>query len=446
MRAWLVLALCAAACTEPLPPPGHVELFVETDVPLGDGGQTGDPLFDTVRIELYRGEELAPCAECARDFPLSTSITEPSITVTTRAGGQVVAHVCIFRARWGCIPDAAVETWAHLPSAPASGGTEATVSLLLSSVGVPSGSRETPVAARPGRPRRIARWKDADPVPCAEQAGPDEACIPGGAFWMGHPLVVDADEANRLRRLVVVDPFFLDKTEVSVASYRRAFGGEPPGVGHFSGRERGDKLHDYCTFTSNAGPNDELPVNCVTWSAARAYCEQQGRDLPTEAQFEFASAGQRGRLFVWGNDLPTCEDAVWGRQDPEHAAFAGYAANKCARPDSRGLPLSITRENVGRDVLPTPDGDVRDLAGNVGEWMRDGFQDARHECWSKGAVLYNPFCKQPGESPFGLVRSIRGGAWFLGVEVLAASHRVNDMAAGFAPATGFRCVRGAPAR
>ena len=438
----LLGACLPSSCAEAPPAPGHVELFIETDAPLGDDSESRDPLFDSVRIELYRENQTSPCADCVRDFPLSRSVHEPSITfTTTQADVPVVAHVCLFRARWGCAPELAIETWARLPVAPAEGGAETTVSLLLASVGVPSGSREAPVPSRPGRPAPIPRWPGAEPVPCGGAAEADEVCIAGGAFWMGNPRVVDADPANKLERLVVVSPFFLDAREVSVESYRRALGPAPAGIGKWSGRERGDKLQDYCTFTAAPGPNDDLPVNCLTWNAARDYCLRAGRDLPTEAQFELAAAGQAGRLFVWGDDLPTCEDSVWGRQDPEQAAVAGPAANRCARPGSRGLPLPTKRASVGRDVLRTPNGEVRDLAGNVAEWMWDGFQAANDPCWNKRGVLRDPRCETPTDSDLGPARAVRGGAWFLGITELAAAHRKGREQGGFTIDTGFRCSR-----
>ena len=443
MRTALLAALlvAATACQDAPPAEGHLTLFVETDAPLGDGGESLAPLFDTVRIELYR-DGAVPCAECARDFPLSSQIAEPSITLTTgTTGAAIIAHVCIFRARWGCVTETSLETWVALPAVPATNGSDVTVSLLMESVGTATGTREAPVSSRPGRPQPLARWTGADHTPCATSAPDGRACIAGGAFWMGNP-DVDNGLPSQVRRLVVTSPFFLDQTEVSVAGYRAIFGPSPIGVGHFSGTEHGSNIHDYCTFTDSAGPNDDLPINCLTWTAARAYCIQKGADLPTEVQFEMASAGPAGHLFVWGDDTPTCQDAVWGREDPGFAGVFGFTSNECVEATSRGLPLSTKRDAVGRDVLHLPDGDVRDLAGNVGEWMLDGFQQSG-SCWTGHEVLYNPRCDVATDFGFGPTRSVRGGSWFLPRKYLTAALRNAEVGGGFVNNAGFRCASSA---
>jgi formylglycine-generating enzyme required for sulfatase activity len=60
----------------------------------------------------------------------------------------------------------------------------------------------------------------------------------------------------------------------------------------------------------NLGDDAKLdhPVNCVSWADATAFCNWLGGDLPTEAQFEYASAGPMTDaaqviLFPWGSDL-----------------------------------------------------------------------------------------------------------------------------------------------
>ena len=57
-RALALLALSAlpGALADPLPPPGHVALFIETDAPAGDDVEAADALFDTLRVELFHDE------------------------------------------------------------------------------------------------------------------------------------------------------------------------------------------------------------------------------------------------------------------------------------------------------------------------------------------------------------------------------------------------------
>ena len=67
-------------------------------------------------------------------------------------------------------------------------------------------------------------WPSAVRVPCAGSAAAGEVCVPGGAYWMGNAKLTGegtGDAADRLR-LVVVPPFFLDATEVTVGRVRAA--------------------------------------------------------------------------------------------------------------------------------------------------------------------------------------------------------------------------------
>jgi formylglycine-generating enzyme required for sulfatase activity len=84
---------------------------------------------------------------------------------------------------------------------------------------------------------------------------------------------------------------------------------------------------------------------------------------------------------------------------------------------------------------------VRDLAGNVSEWMLDGFQGASDPYWNARGVLADPRCDVPKDDGFGPTRSIRGGAWFLGISELASSRRSNAVSVAFSIDTGFRCSR-----
>jgi hypothetical protein len=66
-----------------------------------------------------------------------------------------------------------------------------------------------PVAADPGPPgsSEVGTWPGAQLVPCATAAGPYEACVPGGAFWMGDPLLsVFGTQSSDQERLVVMSP------------------------------------------------------------------------------------------------------------------------------------------------------------------------------------------------------------------------------------------------
>ena len=97
------------------------------------------------------------------------------------------------------------------------------------------------------------------------------------------------------------------------------------------------------------------PVVCVTWSGADEYCRARGKRLPLESEWEIAAKGAEGRPFPWGTELPR----------PDVVAFGQRGAAEVHPRDAGSSP---------QDVSP---GGVRDLGGNVAEWVEDGRGSAR---------------------------------------------------------------------
>ncbi|MFI5303122.1 MAG: formylglycine-generating enzyme family protein, partial [Polyangiales bacterium] len=89
-------------------------------------------------------------------------------------------------------------------------------------------------------------------------------------------------------RKVTLSKFFLDRSEVTVAAYRRC---ARAGRCSRPGFEAGDARFD----------RDELPVTYVRWDDAVAYCAFRHARLPTEAEWERAARGISARDFPWGS-------------------------------------------------------------------------------------------------------------------------------------------------
>jgi formylglycine-generating enzyme required for sulfatase activity len=107
---------------------------------------------------------------------------------------------------------------------------------------------------------------------------------------------------------------------------------------------------------------DALPVVQVGWDDAMAYARWLGRDLPTEAEWEYAAQGGKGATrFVWGDE--PFNDAhpqanVWQGVFPVIDTGAdGYKARAspvgCFPPNGYGL---------------------YDMAGDVWQWTKDWYR------------------------------------------------------------------------
>jgi formylglycine-generating enzyme required for sulfatase activity len=107
------------------------------------------------------------------------------------------------------------------------------------------------------------------------------------------------------------------------------------------------------TWTPSIGANEAMPITCLDWYSALAFCIWDGRRLPTEAEWNYAaSGGAEQRVYPWSSP-PT---------DTTISSFdAVYEANGLAFVGS-------TTQGAGR-------WGHWDLAGNAEEWVRDVFVD-----------------------------------------------------------------------
>jgi serine/threonine protein kinase len=243
----------------------------------------------------------------------------------------------------------------------------------------------------------------------------------------------DIFEREQPQRTVTVDAFFMDTTEVSNEAFAAWLGSSGASVreqrkvldgkgrlladlhpAHGGIEASGGKLHP-------RADRAKLPVVQVTWWGADAYCAGQGKRLPSEAEWERAARPNKevgGSLhFPWGGTAPECNAVTFGGGG-KGACFA----TKGPRPVGSS-PGDVTVDGV------------RDLGGNVGEWVRDGFVAPYGACPDEG-------CSNPVVAPDSAdTRVIRGGDWLQAADACRSAGRSRRAPDRAEINVGFRCVK-----
>ncbi|HOD08967.1 MAG TPA: SUMF1/EgtB/PvdO family nonheme iron enzyme [Myxococcota bacterium] len=193
--------------------------------------------------------------------------------------------------------------------------------------------------------------------------------VPAGSFEMG---CADDDpnchEMSRPQHTVTIaKPFYIDRTEVSVQEYAAC-----------TAEVVKDK--DGVVTSGCSDPNFEvgacnwegaldLPVVCVTWKQANAYCAWNGKRLCTEAEWEYAARGPESKVYPWdGNE--ECE----GEPDCDKTSFVVSSIST----DPVGCGDTLTMPAVPEDANlcdKTTEGAYY-MAGNAWEWTQDFLHDS----------------------------------------------------------------------
>jgi formylglycine-generating enzyme len=297
--------------------------------------------------------------------------------------------------------------------------------------------------------------------------------VPGGPFDMGDTRFYP--EERPVRR-VEVDGFWMDENPVTAADFRRFVretkyvtvaerplepadypDADPslllPGSLVFrktAGPVSLDDFHNWWEYVPGAywkrpgGPGttinglDQHPVVQVAYEDAEAYASWAGKELPTEAEWEFAArGGLDGAVFSWGDDhfpdgkpMANTWQGEFPWQNLRVDGFEGTSPVGSFPPNGYGL---------------------YDMCGNVWEWTSDWFRlSASEETRSPCCVARNPRVLSPAESyaegqpGAGIPRKvIKGGShlcapnYCLRYRPAARQGEAIDTSTGH---LGFRCI------
>lgn len=442
LRSLIAATSCAAstfvACDESLPPQGQIVLYIDADAPLVRASSPIEPLplFDRLLVEIHPPDEVEPCPGCRREIVVDAALMAErrfSLGIVPRPGlVGYRARLVLYRGASG-LPSRAgssIELVGYLPAVGQEGKKAVTARFRTDDLGRPRGSLASPILFEPGAPAAsaIGTWPGARVIDCDRPAPAGAVCVPGGAFWMGDPRVtIEGDAvAGATEHLVIVPPFFLDSSEVSVGRIRAT------NLVKLDARGRaldprddlGDVIAGRCDYSSASGANESLPVNCVSWELARSYCRAKGGDLPSEAELEIVATLRGTALSPWGDREPSCAEA---------------RASGCGDVDELSMgrrELPAPAGSGARDRVALPGGEILDLGANLAEWTRDAFEADDGACWS-APILTAPSCVSLEAHPR---RSVKGADLLTRPAPFAQARRGYDSSDTSLAHVGFRCA------
>lgn len=244
---------------------------------------------------------------------------------------------------------------------------------------------ETPAELAPDAPgtqSKVVAPDGTEIVPC-EEPPPNMACIEGGPFIRGSD---DGPDNTRPAETIWLQTFYMDVHETTYAEY---------------------KACQQAKRCPRAGPlyNDfsrlKQPMVGVDWFEAVKFCEEQGKHLPSEAQWEKGARGPDGALHPWGDEPATCERAVI---KDEKGRSCGVKKRK-EHPD-KGRTFEVGSKPPGVYGL-------HDMSGNAWEWVYDWASPSYEACGDAcGGTDPKGPCDGADKCPGHPQKVVRGGSWY----------------------------------
>jgi formylglycine-generating enzyme required for sulfatase activity len=308
----------------------------------------------------------------------------------------------------------------------------------------PESTPETPAAPPSVADRAAARHQE----PALTLTGRDGApmvLVPTGPFLMGSSATeidtaLQRQSSIRLEQLaderpqhtVTLAAFYIDAYEVTNARFQQFV--QATGYRTDAERDNGGAFYvngqwepaNGGNWRTPQGPGSHLegldnhPVVYVTWYDAEAYCQWADKRLPTEAEWEKAARGIDGRVYPWGNTLVGTEVNFCDRR------CSHYGRDNTV-DDGVRYSAPVGHYSAGQ----SPYG-VYDMAGNVWEWVADGYSTTYYQ-------------QSPVENPPGPLENnrvvFRGGSWLSGPVSLRTANRTGEPPTFRDAEIGFRCAK-----
>ena len=234
--------------------------------------------------------------------------------------------------------------------------------------------------------------------------------IEGGTFLMA------CGSTSDIQREVTVSGFYIDKYEVTNQEYKEFIdAGGYNEMGYWTtegwqwrissteyGYNQNDPKPRYWGSGDTPWESDpysssaDSPVVGVSWYEAKAYATFRGKNLPTEAQWEYAARKDRCYKYPWGDNYVSNFSNHGQRRSPYYDASDGYLY---------AAPVGTYESGA------TPEG-IYDMAGNVMEWCRNWIAD------------YDPNSTLNPQGPStGFEKVIRGGSYYGDPDFIRTFHR-----------------------
>ncbi len=268
---------------------------------------------------------------------------------------------------------------------------------------------------------------------------PEMAVVPAGVFVMGTPSRVVGEGAVSVPGeptvIRIARPFALGRYEVTrgeFAAFVRDAGHEiragcrtwDDALGRFSD----DARRTWLDPGRPVEPDEQYPVNCVSWSDAQAYVQWlasktgQPYRLPSAAEWEYAARAGTTTLRFWGDDPQDgCDYANTYDRTTRAVYRLGWVDAGC----SDGYPDLASVGQFKPNLLG-----LYDMIGNVAEWTED--------CWT-GSYVGRPTDGSAWTWLGGCERRVlRGGGWIAPPEWSRSGHHGAAAATDRADFIGFR--------